>query len=127
MWICESHSIKRKTATKPVNISQIVNDLMTLTNLTAISAQLKSVFPQSVCGNETQSRRSCADAANDPLYQGIHFAIRIHQLVDLLNRVNNRGVMLAPELSRDFRIAFLSQTLAEVHGNLPRNHDITGV
>src|SRR5712664_4097175 len=127
MWICEPHSIKPKTAMKPVHISQIVNDLVVLTNLITISAQLIRVFPQSVCGNENQSRRSCADAADDPFYTDIQFAIRIHQLVDLLNRVNHRGVMLAPELPGDFRIAFLGQSLAEVHGNLSRNHDITRV
>jgi len=40
MWICEPHSIKPKTATKPVNISQIVNDLMAHIILITISAQL---------------------------------------------------------------------------------------
>ncbi len=40
MWICEPHSIKPKTAMKPVRVSQIVNDLVGLTNLITISAQL---------------------------------------------------------------------------------------
>lgn len=107
MWTCEPLLIKRKTRTKPVHTIQTEIGLNIPAIVTTISPQLITSVSQPVCGKENAAGVLCANAANDPLNQGLHFTIRIHQFVDFFNRVNNRGVMLAPELPCDFRIALL--------------------
>jgi hypothetical protein len=40
------------------------------------------------------------------------------QVLDLSNRVDDRGVMLSPETAPDFRKRRVRQRLAEIHRNL---------
>ena len=48
-------------------------------------------------------------------------------LVDLADGVHHRGVVLVAELAADFRQAGFGHLLGQVHGDLPRHHDVARV
>src|SRR5512138_1109396 len=92
---------------------------------------LWEIQPVQTCTIGDQARLLAAAESSERLKeirdQTVEIPVGFSHLLDLLDRVNNRGMVLSPETPSDLRQRRVRQRLAEVHRNLSRQRDRLGI
>src|SRR3974390_2124938 len=71
--------------------------------------------------------RSGTELLGELVEQPVQVLVPLAHFLDLLDRMQDRGVVLAAELPPDLRQGSLGQVFGQIHGDLTRIHDRAGV